>query len=351
MSSPHRTRVIVVDPGGPDPAALVEAARVLTRGGLVAFATETVYGLGADATNPEAVARIFEAKGRPSFNPLIVHAGGTEMARTCVVEWPGAARALGAAFWPGPLTLVLPRSALIPDIVTAGRDTVAVRVPEPSIARGLIESAGRPIAAPSANRSNRISPTLARHVLEDLDGRIDLILDSGQTTVGLESTVLDLTARDPRILRPGPIAGPAIARVLGGRAIDAASGPDPHGPRVSPGQMMVHYAPRTPALRVDRASDLADFRWPGSAALVVIGRHTLPALPSRLHRFDLETPAEAAHGLYAVLHECDALDIELIMVVPPPDLPEWSAVRDRLGRATRLADARGQGGAGSRPIT
>ncbi len=328
------THVVAVDPQNPAPGILKEAAEVLKRGGLVAFATETVYGLGADATNPEAVGRIFTAKGRPSFNPLIVHASDPDMARTCVADWPETAKALAATFWPGPLTLVLTRSATIPDIVTAGRNTVGVRVPRPAVARILIGHAGRPIAAPSANRSTGISPTLVRHVLEDLEGRIDLILDSGQTVVGLESTVLDLTTRRPRILRPGPITAAEIARVLGGERLQTLDNPDPRGALTSPGQMAVHYAPRTRAVRVDEVGDLVLFSWPRRAALLVVGRHTLPSLPSDLHRFVLETPEVAARDLYVVLHQCDALDVELVVVLPPPDHPEWAAVRDRLWRAT-----------------
>ncbi len=175
---------------------------MLRRGGLVAFATETVYGLGADATDPAAVTGIFEAKGRPAVNPLIVHADGLEMARSCVASWPEEARILAEACWPGPLTLVLPRSARIPNVVTAGRETVGIRVPDTRVARLLIARTGRPVAAPSANRSTGISPTLARHVLKDLDGRIDLILDSGPTALGLESTVVDLSRDSPRLLRP-----------------------------------------------------------------------------------------------------------------------------------------------------
>jgi L-threonylcarbamoyladenylate synthase len=316
------TQVITVDRQEPDPAALELAARVLSRGGLVAFATDTVYGLGADATNAKAVARIFAAKGRPAFNPLIVHADDAAMARSLVLDWPETAETLATAFWPGPLTLVLPRAAVIPDIVTAGRDTMGVRVPKPVVARRLIACAGRPIAAPSANRSTGISPTLARHVLGDLDGQIDLILDSGQTTLGLESTVLDLTTRRPRILRPGPLTAEAIERVLGGeRVLDVGTGPDDHSPQgslSSPGQMAVHYAPRTRAVRVDAAEDLARFAWPGRAALLVIGKHRLPSLPSDLHRFHLETPQIAARDLYVVLHECDALGLELLVVLPRP---------------------------------
>jgi L-threonylcarbamoyladenylate synthase len=331
------TRTIAVDPENPAPAILKEAAEILQQGGLVAFATETVYGLGADATNPAAVARIFAAKGRPAFNPLIVHAPHAAMARTCVAEWPEAAGVLANAFWPGPLTLVLPRSAGIPDIVTAGRDTVGVRVPRPAVARLLIDLAGRPIAAPSANRSTGISPTLARHVLEDLEGRVDLILDSGQTAVGLESTVLNLTTPRPHILRPGPITAAAIERVLGADHLSWLDPQERRGPLTSPGQMPIHYAPRTRAVRVDEAGELASVVWPGPgrAALVAVGEHGVPLLPAGLHRFDLRTPEIAAQDLYVVLHQCDTLDLDLVVVLPPPDRPEWTAVRDRLRRATR----------------
>ncbi len=328
------TRVISVDPHRPDPEAIWEAQKVLRRGDLVAFATETVYGLGADATNPKAVARIFAAKGRPSINPLIVHASDTAMARRVVLDWPETAEKLATAFWPGPLTLVLPRAEIIPDIVTAGRDTVAVRVPKTEVARLLLIYTGRPIAAPSANRSAGTSSTLARHVLDDLEGRIDLLLDSGQTTLGLESTVLDLTTRRPHLLRPGPIGVREIERILCGELVHSPVDPDPHGPLTSPGQMTVHYAPRTRALRVDGVEDLAGFAWPPRAALLVVGRHELPPLPGDLHLYDLESPEAAARDLYAVLHQCDARQLELIVVLPPPDRPEWAAIRDRLRRAT-----------------
>ncbi len=188
-----KTRVLQVDPQQPAPGALEDAAEVLFKKGLVAFATETVYGLGALATDAAAVERIYQAKGRPAFNPLIVHVDGISQARQCASDWPEAADRLAGMFWPGPLTLVLRRSSLIPDVVTAGRDTVALRVPLPLVARSLIAQVGQPLAAPSANRSNRLSPTRAEHVLADLGGLIELILDSGPTSFGLESTVVDLT--------------------------------------------------------------------------------------------------------------------------------------------------------------
>jgi L-threonylcarbamoyladenylate synthase len=331
------TRLLEVDRNAPDPSALAEAAAILRQGGLVAFATETVYGLGADATNPKAVARIFEAKARPSFNPLIVHADSITMARGCVADWPDQAETLALRFWPGPLTLVLPRSDQIPDLVTAGRKTVGVRVPDSRVALGVIEHAGRPVAAPSANRSTGISPTLASHVLHDLDGAIDLILDSGQTNVGLESTVVDLTVYPPKILRPGPITAANLEDVLGvPRVHEAEWLATESGPLLSPGQMATHYAPRTPAVRVDEPGALVRVPWTDRSALIVFGTPILPPLPAALtHRFLLTTPEIAAQGLYVVLHQCDALGADLIVVVPPLDLPEWRAVRDRLWRATR----------------
>ncbi len=239
------TRVLTVDRAQPDPAALEEAAEVLRRGGLVAFPTETVYGLGADATNPEAVARIFEAKGRPSTNPLIVHGWDIKTVRTAVNGWPVSAAKLAQRFWPGPLTFVLPRSRLIPDIVTAGQETVGTRVPDDLVACALLQRFGGLVAAPSANRSTRVSPSTAQHVLKDLDGRVDLILDAGPTCVGIESTVLDLTSHPPRLLRPGAIT----AGEIGDRLKLTVATPehlvaDPGFAQTSPGQQELHYAPR-----------------------------------------------------------------------------------------------------------
>jgi L-threonylcarbamoyladenylate synthase len=328
------TRTLLVDPDHPDRSILDEAARILRSGGLVAFGTETVYGLGADATSPAAVARIFEAKGRPAYNPLIVHAATAEMARRCVSAWPEPAERLAQRFWPGPLTLVLPRSAMIPDIVTAGRATVAVRVPAPAVARELIARAGRPLAAPSANRSTGVSPTLARHVLDDLDGRIDLILDSGATTHGLESTVLDLTPQPPRLLRPGALPVALLEEALGGVAIEQGVILATDRPS-SPGQLAIHYAPRTPAIRVGDPDAFAQIAWPGRSALVVIGYRAWPNPPGNVPRIDLDTPEATGRSLYALLRDLDAKGLDLIVIVPPPDQPEWQAIRDRLWRATR----------------
>jgi L-threonylcarbamoyladenylate synthase len=334
-----KTQVLQVDPQQPSESDLADAADVLSRGGLVAFATETVYGLGALATQPAAVHRIFQAKGRPAFNPLIVHVEGIIQAQRCTAVWPEYAGRLAGTFWPGPLALVLDRSSLIPDVVTGGRETVALRVPLPPVARGLIERVGQPLAAPSANRSNRVSPTRAEHVLADLDGRIDLILDSGPTSLGLESTVLDLTRSPFRILRPGPIGPEAIAQCLGG--LDQVAPTRQNMTRLpgetpsSPGMLDVHYAPRTPALRVDSLQDLAKISWPKQAALLVIGTVALPELPAGLHLVELGEPKAAAQRLYSILHECDALNLDVIIIVMPPDQPEWRTIRDRLMRAAR----------------
>jgi L-threonylcarbamoyladenylate synthase len=334
------TRIVSIAPESPDETVIDEAASILRGGGVVAFATETVYGLGADATNPEAVARIFAAKGRPATNPLIVHIPDPSVVRDCVAAWPREAAILAEAFWPGPLTLVLPRSPRIPDLVTAGRETVGVRVPEPVVARTLITAASRPIAAPSANRSCGLSPTLASHVAEDLGDRVDLILDSGQTTIGLESTVLDLTTREPRILRPGPITAFDIEHALGGLRVRDAAGDTAAADEAqfSPGRMAVHYAPRTPAVRVSSTTELSRFPWPepSRAVLLLIGPHDCPPVPvPDEFRFVLESPEAAARDLYVVLRQCDRMGLERIVVVPPPDRPEWRAVRDRLWRATR----------------
>ncbi len=336
-----KTRVLQVDPLQPSANALADATEVLLRGGLVAFATETVYGLGALATDPAAVDRIYQVKGRPSFNPLIVHVGGKVQARRCTAAWPDVADLLAGSFWPGPLTLVLERSDLIPDVVTAGRDTVGLRVPLPAVARGLIELVGQPLAAPSANRANRLSPTRAEHVLSDLDGRIDLILDSGPTSLGLESTVLDLTRSPFRILRPGPIGPEEIARCLGGLSQLASSREELAAPGdetpASPGMLAVHYAPRTPAVRIDTAEDLATYSWPEQAALLVLGPTPLPHLPATIHIVVLAEPGTAARKLYSILHELDARTLDEIVIVMPPDQPEWRTIRDRLNRATRPA--------------
>jgi L-threonylcarbamoyladenylate synthase len=334
VSSNRATLVIVVGPDQPDPAALDMAAEILKQGGLVAFATETVYGLGAIATNPQAVSRIFAAKERPAINPVIAHVASVAQARDCVALWPATAQRLAARFWPGPLTLVLNRSGMIPNEVTAGLETVGVRAPVGKVARGLIERTGQPIAAPSANRANRISPTRAEHVLADLDGRIDLIIDSGPTALGLESTVLDLTTPAPRLLRPGPISKQELEAALDASVMEAVSS-EATVRLSSPGLMPVHYAPSTQAFRVDSSGELGRMGYCENMALVVIGEHAPFSLSGFAASYVLATPQEAARQLYDVLHLCDQLGLRSIIVLMPPDEPEWLAVRDRLLRATR----------------
>lgn len=348
MSRLPASRVIVVDPARPDPAALDLAAGILKNGGLVAFATETVYGLGGIATQPAAVARIFAVKGRPAINPVIVHVSGIREARECASAWPDDAQRLAARFWPGPLTLVLHRTAIIPDLVTAGKDTVALRAPAGAVARGLIERVGLPVAAPSANRSNRISPTRAEHVLADLDGELDLLIDSGPTTLGLESTVLDLTGPLPRLLRPGPISKLELEQALGGHPVLEQTAAETEASPASPGQMPVHYAPRTPAFYVRSRQELARFTLPEDTALILIGAQARAIKRTVADQFVLESPESAARALYDVLHRCDALAKKAIVVVLPPEKPEWHAVRDRLLRACRpLAERKRSSGGDS----
>ncbi|MGE5554121.1 MAG: L-threonylcarbamoyladenylate synthase [Betaproteobacteria bacterium] len=245
------TKVVRVDPDHPAPAALAEAGKVLRQGGLVAFPTETVYGLGANALDPAAVGKIFIAKGRPADNPLIVHVAERESLAELVADVPEVGRALMDQFWPGPLTLVLPKSAQVPGGVTAGLPTVAVRMPDHEVALGLIAAAGVPVAAPSANRSGRPSPTTAAHVWEDLQGRVELILDGGPTGVGVESTVVDVTGSVPALLRPGGVGLEELRRVAGEVAVDPAlSGKGVEHPR-SPGMKYKHYAPQAPLMLIE----------------------------------------------------------------------------------------------------
>ena len=241
------TDTLRIDPDAPDDSAIRRAADVLRSGGLVAFPTETVYGLGAHALDRAAVRRIFEAKGRPSTDPLIVHVAAFAQVAPLVSAIPDAARLLAERFWPGPLTLVMRRSAAVPDEVTAGLDTVAVRIPAHPIAQVLLAAAAIPIAAPSANLFSRPSPTNAEHVLQDLDGRIDLVLDGGPTTVGVESTVLDLSTKTPTILRPGAVTLEMLREVLPDVEMGSmlASG-DSAGAMPAPGMLPRHYSPRAP---------------------------------------------------------------------------------------------------------
>ncbi|MEA2842164.1 MAG: L-threonylcarbamoyladenylate synthase [Methylobacteriaceae bacterium] len=307
-----------------DAAAIVEAARLLRDGGLVAFPTETVYGLGADATNAAAVARLYAAKGRPSFNPLIAHLADAEAAMR-EGAFSAAAMKLAARFWPGPLTLVVPlaKTSRICDLARAGLRTIGLRVPAHPAAHALLTEVARPIAAPSANRSGHVSPVSAEHVIEDLGQNIDLVLDGGPCTVGIESTIVACIDDRARLLRPGGIAREAIEAVLGAplAVIDGrASG----GP-IAPGMLASHYAPRA-ALRLDAAS-----LEPGEAGLDFGGR-----FPPGKHVLDLSAAGntvEAAANLYAYLRRLDASGAEAIAVAPIPPQGLGDAIRDRLRRA------------------
>ena len=256
-------RRLSVDPRSPDPDAIAAAAAVLRAGGLVAFPTETVYGLGADALDPAAVRRIYEAKGRPAFNPIIVHVASIEHARRLARHWPAHATRLAERFWPGPLTLVVPKGTIVPDIVTAGLDAVGIRVPAHPVALALIRAADLPVAAPSANRFTQLSPTSADHVAQALGDRVDVLLDGGPASVGIESTVVDLTGPMPRLLRPGMISIASLEEVVGPVERDIAE-PAGEAPRLSPGQVERHYAPRA-TLQLLSSADLAALSEPQAA--------------------------------------------------------------------------------------
>ncbi|MCE2725219.1 MAG: threonylcarbamoyl-AMP synthase [Planctomycetaceae bacterium] len=328
----------------PPPAtaqALERAAAILRHGGLVAIPTETVYGLAADALDAEAVAGIFRAKGRPASNPLIVHVSDAAMARSLAASWPAAAAAIAARFWPGPVTVVVPRGPRIPDIVTAGGPTVALRCPDHRLARRLIETAGTPLAAPSANRSEAVSPTTAHHVLAGLGDRVALILDGGPCGQGIESTVVDCTTVPPRILRPGPLSRAAIEAVVGGSVewLAAADSGTDHAVR-SPGQQPRHYAPRTPLeLSAEAARRGAELLDSGSRVGLVTTAVDDPATRALASRRELvvvpmpNDPAAYARLLYATLHALDQRALDRIVVATPPDTEAWQAVRDRLVRA------------------
>ncbi len=317
---------------------ILEAAARIKRGELVAFPTETVYGLGADATQDAAVKSIYEAKGRPSTNPLIVHVPEIADARRFVTTLPSAAETLAKQYWPGPLTMVLPRGAGLSKIVSAGRDTVAIRCPKHKVADALLRTSERPIAAPSANRSGFTSPTTAQHVLAELDGRIPLILDGGPCVVGLESTVIDMTVTPPMILRPGAVTREMIQQLIG--PVNVFSGSVKNNESAaSPGLLSRHYAPRTKAYRFARA------QWPQvrDAALRATDVRILlsydPHIAFTAPHETLLLPADGAgyaQAFYSALHDADVRGGSSIFVLSPDNENDglWAAVTDRLRRAT-----------------
>jgi len=311
---------------------IAKAVEILKRGGLVAFATETVYGLGADATNPQAIAKIFAVKGRPSTNPLIVHIASIDIARKFTADWPASAQLLAETFWPGPLTLVVVKSPRIVEAATAGKQTVGLRVPNHPLALELLKQFNGPLAAPSANRSTRVSPTTAQHVREELGASVDFILDGGPCEVGIESTVLDLTVNPPIILRPGAITREQIAAIIGPVQLFTGHA-DPSTPASSPGQQSLHYAPRAAAFRFETSETQRVDEWCSRNAhrnykILYFTEHPL-------FRQMPQNPADYARVLYSALREVDAWGSDMVLIEMPPDEPQWLAIRDRLLRATR----------------
>ena len=296
-----------------------EAVQLLRAGDLIGLPTETVYGLAADARSEPAVARIFALKGRPATNPLIVHVADAATARRYAAAWPAVADKLATAFWPGPLTIVVAKAAAIPSIVTAGGGTVGLRVPAHPLALELLQAFDGPVAAPSANRSNHVSPTTAAHVRDEFGDAVPVVLDGGPCTVGIESTVVDVSSRGWRVLRPGAITAEQIERVAGHAAMAVA--PDEAVAR-SPGQRPIHYAPQTPAYRFE-----AHERQGIDLTNAVVLEPTLDA-------------ESYARNLYARLRMLDGQNLDAIYIEMPPDVPAWRAVRDRLLRATRPLSSR-----------
>ncbi|WP_334142424.1 L-threonylcarbamoyladenylate synthase [Rhabdothermincola sp.] len=321
------------------PEEIERAVAVLRAGGLVAFPTETVYGLGADAANPTAVRRVFEVKGRPATHPLIVHLGSAAALDHWAVDVPPAARLLAEACWPGPLTVLLRRSPSVPDVVTGGRDTVGLRVPAHPLALALLERFSGGIAAPSANRFGRVSPTTAADVQADLGSDVDLVLDGGPCQVGVESTIVDLTGGEPEVLRPGGVSFERLEEVLG-RPVGLWLG---DRDVAAPGTLPAHYAPAARVEVLDEVSAVAE----RAAQLLVAGRRVAVLAPVALAGLpdgvvELEPaggPESYARVLYGRLRQADRLGVEVVLAVPPERVGVGVAVRDRLMRAAAAGRA------------
>lgn len=324
--------LVQVDPEHPDPTIIARAAELLRTGRLVAFPTETVYGLGANALDAAAVARIYAAKGRPKYNPLIVHLADIGQVSAVAGGWNDAAERLADAFWPGPLTLVLPKTDAVPEGVTAGLPTVAVRIPAHPVANALLSAAETPVAAPSANRSTQLSPTRGDHVLRSLGDAVDLILDAGPTPVGIESTVVDVTTPVATLLRPGSISLDELIRVLG--HVEHGNGAAGDAARPSPGMLEKHYAPRAKVL-LTAASDVRARIEQERVNGVRVGALVVhaPVEPTTEIIAMPADPAGYATALYASLHALDDAGCDVIVVEKLPETSAWLAVRDRLSRA------------------
>jgi L-threonylcarbamoyladenylate synthase len=340
------TRILTLSPHTPDPDLIRQASDIILRRGLVAFPTETVYGLGANALDEEAVAKIFIAKGRPSNDPLIVHVASVDDISRVASEIPPIVQKLADAFWPGPLTLILPKQAHVPNSVTSGLNTVAVRVPSHPIALALIQASGVPIAAPSANRFGHTSPTTAAHVMDDLDGRIDLILDGGSTTVGVESTVLDVTCTPPMILRPGGVSREALEAVIGAVDLRKNRSDADDEAQVSPGLLGKHYTPRAELIlcsgekesALEKLSALAkQARAEGRSVGLLLADEdiesfkSIPCISYPLgSSHDLES---IARNLYAGMRALDDKHVNIILTRDFGEQGLGLAIHDRLIRA------------------
>ena len=329
----HQASHEVTTPPGTDVHAAVDALR---RGGLIGLPTETVYGLGADASNPAAVARIFAAKQRPADHPLIVHLHRAAQLEQWARAIPTAAWRLAEAFWPGPLTLVLPRADTVSDAVTGGLDTVALRIPAHPLALGVLQAFGGGIAAPSANRHKKISPTTAEHVREELGDAVDVLLDGGSCRVGIESTIVDLSTGTMRLLRPGAITAEDVERTVG-EPVELAIHPSVR----SPGRMALHYAPtaRVVLASMEQVPEkVAEYAALG-VRVGVLSEKRAPTWPTRVPWLPLGNSAsEQAQQLYRRLREADGMDLAALIVVPPGDRGLGHALRDRLWRAAGLGD-------------
>lgn len=338
-------RVLAVDPLAPDAGAVTEAANVLRRGGLVVIPTETVYGLGARALDEHAVARVFAAKGRPAHHPLIAHVGGEAQAVELASSWPAQAAVCARAFWPGPLTLIVERRADFPAAVAGGSRSIAVRAPSHAVARAVIAALGEPVAAPSANRYQGLSPTRAEHAVKQLGDAVDLVLDAGPCDEGIESTVLDVRCEPPRVLRPGAVGLAALRAVLPD-VVALVERMEGAAARASPGMDVRHYAPRARLLLAEPGVEVSRIAYglasEGARVGVVLREGTEDGAISGgprgqgqglLVRRMPQEPAQYARALYATLHDLDDAGVDVVVVQAVPAGEAWWAVADRLARA------------------
>jgi L-threonylcarbamoyladenylate synthase len=319
------------------PDDIARAAALLKAGALVAFPTETVYGLGADASNPDAVKKVFAAKGRPHDHPLIVHLADASQLARWALEVPSAAQTLAKKFWPGPLTMIFKRAVGVSDLVTGGQDTVAIRIPSHAVAQALLRDFGGGVVAPSANRFGRVSATTADHVRQEFGNAVECVLDGGASDVGIESTIVDVSGNQPALLRPGWITAQQIEAAIGA----PLATPNAHSPRTS-GTLAKHYAPKTPVMLVE--TDVIDelvrsFARQGKRVAVLARHARRPMIESLTWVSAADDAAGYAHDLYAHLRALDAGSADVMIVEEPPQTMAWAAIRDRLGRAAAGAGA------------